>query len=114
MVSPMIMMVVLKNMAFSRSAKKEMKDVQGNRCWCCGGVVKLEAHHRIPESFGGSNSLYNCVGLCGPENKDCHALWDLMAATNVYFPKERMPMLPDGKWGYVINPLGPLLLEESE
>lgn len=41
----------------------------GNKCVDCGGTKKLQAHHIIPLSKGGTNTNFNLIALC----EACHA-----------------------------------------
>lgn len=69
----------LSNLSFGRRTKDQIKDEQGGRCADCGTKTRLEAHHRVPQSMGGSDERSNGVGLCGPKANDCHEKWDRLA-----------------------------------
>ena len=43
---------------------REVKQRDGNKCKICGGTNKLEVHHIIPLSRGGTNSKANLITLC--------------------------------------------------
>ncbi len=43
---------------------REVKSRDGNRCSLCGSTDRLEVHHIIPLSKGGSNSKRNLITLC--------------------------------------------------
>jgi 5-methylcytosine-specific restriction endonuclease McrA len=59
--------------AFPEWLKKLIRKEQGNCCdWCGKKVKKLQIHHIIPQSMGGSDGKNNAVGLCN----DCHKFWD--------------------------------------
>lgn len=44
--------------------------ILGARCECCGNVLGLEIHHRVPLASGGTNRLENLALLC----KRCHKI----------------------------------------
>ncbi len=68
-------------MAFSMTVQIQAMNRAKSRCECkrllhfhagncCGGRNRLEFHHILAESKGGSNSLANCEVLC----RKCHEL----------------------------------------
>ena len=66
----------LSFLAFSEELKKQVRKEQKGICADCGGKPKkLQIHHIIPQSMGGSDTRDNAVGLC-PE---CHDKWDMLA-----------------------------------
>ena len=60
-------------MAFSKKTRKEAYKRAWGRCEYCGRSLEdgwqLDAHHRTPQSFGGLDTLDNCVMAC----LECHA-----------------------------------------
>jgi 5-methylcytosine-specific restriction endonuclease McrA len=59
--------------AFPEWLKKLIRKEQNNCCdWCGKKVKKLQIHHIIPQSMGGSDERSNAVGLC----QECHSYWD--------------------------------------
>lgn len=56
------------NKSFSSEIKDIVQKRDGCKCCKCGGVRKLEIHHLIPKSAGGSNDETNLVTLC----RKCH------------------------------------------
>ena len=73
-------------LAFSIRLKKEIREKQGGVCASCGQKVKkLQIHHIIPQSMGGSDTRDNAVGLC----PDCHDKWDELAKKGVFFKKKK-------------------------
>jgi ssDNA-binding Zn-finger/Zn-ribbon topoisomerase 1 len=63
-------------LAFPKELKQQVRREQKGICADCGGKPKkLEIHHIIPQSMGGSDTRDNAVGLC-PE---CHDKWDALA-----------------------------------
>lgn len=56
-------MAVLRPAVFQRD---------GWRCVRCGTERMLEAHHRLPRSLGGPDTMANLVTLCGPYPGGCH------------------------------------------
>lgn len=73
-------------MAFGKSVRLEGKRRQAGFCDCCGnyvGVQGLQAHHRHPESLGGSGSIENLVGVC----QDCHTQLDEEAFAGEIYPQ---------------------------
>lgn len=81
-------LVYLSTWSFGGAIKKQVREQQNGDCADCGQHVrKLEIHHRVPESMGGSDTIENAVGLCGPKNGDCHEYWDQKALTEgVIYP----------------------------
>lgn len=62
--------------AFSTALKKRVRWEQHGQCDCCPTVPrKLQIHHKIPQSMGGSDTRDNAVGLC----PDCHEYFDKLA-----------------------------------
>lgn len=56
---------------------------QGNVCGDCGEKKKkLQIHHIVPQSMGGSDERENAVGLC----PSCHKKWDELAREGVIYP----------------------------
>lgn len=67
----------------SFSSFKNEKKRRPKICACCGSKEKLNLHHIIPISIGGTNEYYNLVYLC----KDCHYKMHKMLNENLNFPK---------------------------
>lgn len=69
--------------AFPLEIKKQVRKEQRNICAMCGRKVKkLQIHHRIPQSLGGSDTRENAIGLCS----DCHKIADELALRLGKFP----------------------------
>lgn len=88
--------------AFSKSQKEVVRQRQDYTCADCGDRVpdNFEVHHINPQCKGGSDTLDNAIGLCGPKHhgNDCHEradklaleqgiLWDGTEITLSYVPK---------------------------
>lgn len=80
--------LIINSAGFPDGVKKEVKIAQDYKCRWCGQKLTLEAHHRIAQRDGGSNSPYNAVGLCDP----CHEYWDSKSEEGELFPLELMPI----------------------
>ena len=75
----------LSLLAFSEELKKQVRKEQGGRCdWCGKKVKKLQIHHIIPQSMGGSDTRENAVGLC----EDCHRYWDKLSFQGIFYGKK--------------------------
>ncbi len=62
--------------SFPKEIRKQVRAEQNNQCADCGvKVKKLEVHHIVPESKGGSQTRDNAIGLC----HECHIIWDSRA-----------------------------------
>lgn len=71
-------------MAFPVSVRKEVYKRQKGRCDACGDhFEKLQTHHRVPHSLGGSDTIDNAVGLC-PQD---HAEADRLAFQGIIYPQ---------------------------
>jgi len=76
----------LSFLAFSKELKKQVRKEQKGVCADCGEKPKkLEIHHIIPQSMGGSDTRDNAVGLC----PNCHQEWDEKAKEGVFFKKKK-------------------------
>jgi len=67
--------------AISRATRKLVIKNQNGDCGDCQEHIgnRLEIHHIIPKSRGGSNHPDNLIALCGEEFNDCHDKWDQAA-----------------------------------
>ena len=73
-------------LAFPKELKKRVREEQKGVCADCGEKPKkLEIHHIIPQSMGGSDTRDNAVGLC----PDCHDKWDELAKQGKFFKKKK-------------------------
>ena len=68
----------LKNAAIRKEETAIKREINQNVCHRCGSTEKLEIHHMIPVSMGGTNDKGNLIILC----HECHKeftkyLWDL-------------------------------------
>lgn len=62
--------------AFSKELKEQVRKEQEGMCGMCKRKVKkLQIHHIIPQSLGGSDKRENAIGLCS----ECHRIADEMA-----------------------------------
>ena len=78
--------------AFSKEIKKRVREEQEGLCAVTGIKGKLEIHHRIPTSKGGSDRIENAVGLLGEgSSEDVHEKYDRLAIDNNLF------LHPDGR-----------------
>lgn len=69
--------------SFSKELKRQVREEQQGACGDCGGKPKkLQIHHIVPQSMGGSDERENAVGLCC----SCHAKWDELAREGVIYP----------------------------
>lgn len=50
------------------STTKSIKERDGGRCVRCGSTNKVQTHHIIPLSKGGTNHSFNLITLC----ESCH------------------------------------------
>lgn len=72
-------LATLPFLAFPSRVKEQIREEQNNECADCGHRVrKLQVHHIVPQSRGGSDSIENGVGLC----PKCHQRWDLTSLTS--------------------------------
>ena len=72
-VIPVLGLTALSFTAFPKMLRFLVREEQGNCCADCGiEDKKLEIHHIIPESKGGSQTRDNAIGLC----HSCHQEWD--------------------------------------
>jgi hypothetical protein len=56
--------------AFPKELKIQIRKEQDNICAKCERKVKkLQIHHKIPQSMGGSDERSNAVGLCDKDHK---------------------------------------------
>lgn len=67
-----------KNVAIRKEETAIKREINQNVCHRCGSTEKLEIHHMIPVSMGGTNDKGNLIILC----HECHKaftkyLWDL-------------------------------------
>lgn len=68
--------------AFTNELKKEVRQMQNNRCAYCGqGTKRLQIHHIVPQSRGGSDKMENAIGLCN----ECHEHFDDLALNEGVF-----------------------------
>jgi Restriction endonuclease len=75
----------LNFLAFSKELKEQVRKEQEGRCdWCGKKVKKLQIHHIIPQSMGGSDTRENAVGLC----EDCHRHWDKLSFQGIFYGKK--------------------------
>jgi 5-methylcytosine-specific restriction endonuclease McrA len=75
-------------LAVSKSVRRQVIKNQSGECAYCHKPIgnKLEMHHKVPKSHGGSDSIPNIVGLCGEDFDDCHNEWDNLALKNGTLP----------------------------
>jgi len=67
--------------SFSKEVKREVRREQHD---CCAetGIEsrKLEIHHKLPQTYGGSDKITNAVGLLGERDRfDIHEKYDRLA-----------------------------------
>lgn len=67
-----------KNAAIRKEETAIKREINQNVCHRCGSTEKIEIHHMIPVSMGGTNDKGNLIILC----HECHKeftkyLWDL-------------------------------------
>ena len=53
----------------SCEAWRQLKELFGNRCLCCGEMKRLTKDHVVPVTRGGSDDITNIQPLCFPCNK---------------------------------------------
>ena len=77
------MLATIPMFAFASEVKRRIRREQNSLCDLCNTRVKLQVHHKIPQSRGGSDRRDNGVGLC----PKCHKRWDLISLTsNIAYP----------------------------
>jgi hypothetical protein len=87
----LITLVALSLLGFNQKVKNEAFHKQGCTCPVCKGSHKQwEAHHCLPKSLGGRDTLENCAVVGGDKDKDCHEVLDQLALKKslIYNPSE--------------------------
>ena len=78
-VLPVLGLAALSFTAFPKWIRFLVREEQDGCCADCGmKCEKLEVHHIVPESKGGSQTRDNAIGLC----HSCHQDWDRQAGVS--------------------------------
>lgn len=58
-------------MSFDKTVREAVLSRDGHRCQRCGSADDLEAHHMLPEAYGGKDESSNGITLC----QNCHTVF---------------------------------------
>lgn len=83
---PLLGLVGISLLSFPSGIKRQVRKEQNNICAKCETKVKkLQIHHIIPQSMGGSDKRSNAVGLCPPDHNEA----DIEALEKgIFFPNQ--------------------------
>lgn len=96
---PSIFLLSLVLYGFGANNKRTVVERQNGICPVCRQKLgeHTEGHHKVPEVFGGSKSLENCivVDAGGNGQRDCHEILDRNAMDNkLVFLSPDQPAVP--------------------
>lgn len=71
-------------MGFDQKDVDNLLAVTGRRCCICGGLHKIQVHHIVPKSQGGSDKIDNGISLCPNCHDEVHCDFAPGRVTRIY------------------------------
>lgn len=73
----LLLPIMPTSLAFSSELKQRVREKQDHTCPETGIKTRLEIHHQLPQTFGGSDKEVNAIGLAGERDRiDAHEKYD--------------------------------------